>query len=482
MKHNRLSILLMSTSLVLLAGFLVLFLKKAWSDEVAALKKETGFLFVNSIRGIEGRMMDRIITHNIRGNAAGDSVHEEFTIRLPRMPHPEDDSLKIFTFVTEEKVRLEMPDSNVKIRVAASPIGNSEAEMAGSLSMMVAMTEDDSFHVASNRPEILPLLDSNFTASMRKAKLPVNFKIVRTNADTSTLVSMGRVRSGSYTDLSSGERFAAELSDYQGFIFKKILPELLFSIGLFGCVSLAFFTVFKNLQAQRRLTELKNDFIQNVTHELKTPIATVGVAIEALRNFDAGKDPARTQEYLDISKNELNRLGLLVDKVLRMSLFEQKEPTLHLESLDLQVLVSEILASMKLQFENRGAQVSFETTGHPFTISGDRMHLASVVYNLLDNALKYSPSQPEIAVRLFSEGNEIKLEVADRGIGIAPEHRERIFEKFYRVPTGNVHNVKGHGLGLSYVASVVQQHGGRIWVEDIDGGGSVFVIALPVNS
>ncbi|MBK8563110.1 MAG: ATP-binding protein [Saprospiraceae bacterium] len=117
-----------------------------------------------------------------------------------------------------------------------------------------------------------------------------------------------------------------------------------------------------------------------------------------------------------------------------------------------------------------------------FMVNGDRMHLASVVYNLLDNALKYSPGQPEIDVRLFSEGNELKLEVADRGIGIAPEHRERIFEKFYRVPTGNVHNVKGHGLGLSYVASVVQKHGGRVAVGDGKMGGSVFVITLNLTT
>ncbi len=472
--RHRISILLMSTSLVLLAGFLVLFLKKSWDDEVLALKKETGFLFINSIRGIEGRMMDRIITHNIRG-MPGDSVEQEFRIR---MPHPPDgDSLKVFTFVTQEKFKVEERDSNVKIRVSASPVRGAETEMAGSLSMMIAMTsENDSFHVASNHPEILPLLDSNFATSMRNSKLPVGFQIVHLDSDT--LCPADGFRSGTYTDLASGESYAAELSDYQGFIFKKILSELAFSLGLFGCVSLAFFTVFKNLQAQRRLTDLKNDFIQNVTHELKTPIATVGVAIEALRNFDAMRDPARTREYLDISKSELNRLSLLVDKVLRMSLFEKTAPVLHLEPLDFQAVVNEVMASMKLQFENQGAQVSYEATGDNFMLKGDRLHLTSVVYNLLDNALKYSPDQPEIAVRLHSEANEIRLEVADRGIGIAPEHRERIFEKFYRVPTGNVHNAKGHGLGLSYVASVVGQHGGRINVEGRDGGGSVFVITL----
>ncbi|MCU0345459.1 MAG: HAMP domain-containing histidine kinase [Saprospiraceae bacterium] len=478
MKLNRhqFSIVLMSTSLVLLAGFLVLFLKKSWDDEVLALKKETGFLFINSIRGVEGDMMDRLVTHNIMGQ--GDSVRHEFRFQLPG--NPKDDSLKVLTYINEEKLRFNEADSNVNIRIMAKSTGDSEAEMSGSLSMIVAMTDEknglDSLLFRKQNPALWTMVDSNFSASMSRAKLPVEYEIVRLGSDT--VGNEIGFRSGSYTDLASGDKYVAELSDYQGYIFKKIWPELLFSLGLFGCVSLAFFTVFKNLQAQRRLTDLKNDFIQNVTHELKTPIATVGVAIEALRNFDAMRDPDRSREYLDISKSELNRLSLLVDKVLRMSLFEKTAPVLHLETIDFQAIVSEVLASMRLQFEHQGAQVSYVATGDNFMLKGDRLHLTSVVYNLLDNALKYSPGQPEIAVRLFSEGNEIKLEVADRGIGIAPEHRERIFEKFYRVPTGNVHNAKGHGLGLSYVASVVEQHGGRVSVEEREGGGSVFIIAL----
>ncbi|MBK8563109.1 MAG: hypothetical protein IPN76_07100 [Saprospiraceae bacterium] len=296
--RNRLSIVLMSTSLVLLAGFLVLFVKKAWDDELLALKKETGFLFVNSIRGIEGQMMDRIITHNFIGGQ-GDSIREEFRIRVPG-PVVKGDSLKVMTFVSEEKVKVVESDTNVKVRISASHSGNEETEMSGSLSMIIALSDGDSIEMKRSPEAIWTMLDSNFSASMQRSKLPVGFQVIRLGSDT--LCTEDGMRSGSYTDLVSGDSYVAELSDYQGFIFKKILPELGFSLGLFGCVSLAFFTVFRNLQAQRRLTELKNDFIQNVTHELKTPIATVGVAIEALRNFDAGKDPARTQEYLDISK------------------------------------------------------------------------------------------------------------------------------------------------------------------------------------
>jgi signal transduction histidine kinase len=385
------------------------------------------------------------------------------------------------TFIGKEKMKVVGVDTNIKVRVAAVPTGKGETEIAGSLSMILAMSDKtdqpDSFRIISRNTSIFSLLDSNFTASMQNARLPIGFQVTRLEGDS--LCPDEVVRSGSYTDLASGESYVAELSDYQGYILGKMWAEILFSFGLFACVSLSFFTVFRNLQIQRRLTELKNDFIQNVTHELKTPIATVGVAIEALRNFDALQDPARTREYLDISKNELNRLSLLVDKVLRMSLFDRTEIVLHLEPVDLQALVSEILSSLKLQFEKQGARVSFEQTESRCVVNGDRLHLTSLVYNLLDNALKYSLGQPEINVRLHPEANNIRLEISDRGIGIAPEHRDRIFEKFYRVPTGTVHNVKGHGLGLSYVANVVEKHGGSSRVDEREGGGVVFCVLLP---
>lgn len=212
-------------------------------------------------------------------------------------------------------------------------------------------------------------------------------------------------------------------------------------------------------------TELKNDFIRNMTHELKTPIATVSVAVEALQKFDALQNPQRTQEYLDIAGMELNRLSLLVDKVLRISLFEKQEPVLRSEPIDLKILVEEILTPMRLQFEKCRAQVQILPEGNFFALKGDRLHLVSVVYNLLDNALKYSTQHPEIKIGITHGNQQLSLRVEDNGIGIPQAFQARTFEKFFRVPTGDVHHVKGHGLGLSYVAGVVRLHGGSIEVE-----------------
>ena len=237
--------------------------------------------------------------------------------------------------------------------------------------------------------------------------------------------------------------------------------------------------IYRSLRQQKRLIALKNDFISNITHELKTPITTVGVAIEALSNFNALQDPKRTEEYLDISKNELKRLSLLVDKVLRTSLFEKQEPELKLEFFDLRELIDEILKTMKLQFDKFAANVKFEWSGNDFQLEADRMHLMSVIYNLIDNALKYSNQQPEIHIKLASQGKNLALHVSDNGLGIPKEYSNRIFDKFFRVPEGDRHDTKGHGLGLSYVASVIQKHKGQIKVDSQLGKGSEFTVTIP---
>jgi two-component system, OmpR family, phosphate regulon sensor histidine kinase PhoR len=262
------------------------------------------------------------------------------------------------------------------------------------------------------------------------------------------------------------------------YLIKKLASPILFSLFLVGVTVSAFMMLYRNLQRQRKLAKIKNEFISNITHELKTPIATVGVAIEALRNFNAINDPQRTKEYLDISQNELHRLSLLVDKVLKLSMFEKKEIELKYEPLDLKDVVNEVVTSMRLQIEKHHANVSVNVEGDT-SLQGDRLHLLSVVFNLLDNALKYGNGSIAIKFDLKEKRNEVELTVADNGIGISPEYKDKVFEKFFRVPLGNTHNTKGYGLGLSYVAHVIQKHKGSIQVESQTGLGSKFIISLP---
>jgi two-component system phosphate regulon sensor histidine kinase PhoR len=262
-------------------------------------------------------------------------------------------------------------------------------------------------------------------------------------------------------------------------LVKKMWQQFLVSFLLLGITIGSFLLMYRNLRRQQKLTQFKNDFISNITHELKTPIATVSVAIEALKNFNALQDPQRTREYLDISGNEMQRLGLLVDKVLKLSLYEKQEITLGREPFNLVSMAEEVVASMKLQFEKQDAAVSIETSGHNFIIEADRLHMTSVLYNLLDNALKYSKGKPVIQINITDHTQYLEMTVSDNGIGIAPEYRYKIFEQFFRVPGGNRHNIKGYGLGLSYVNHIVRRHQGFVEVKSKLNEGSSFSVMLP---
>ncbi len=316
-------------------------------------------------------------------------------------------------------------------------------------------------------------IDSAYRAALIEEKLNIPFTITRLDSAVEEQ-GINDARVG----FANPVTYRMELGTTLGYLMKRISMPILFSVILLGITILSFVLLYRNIVRQHRLAALKNEFISNITHELKTPIATVVVAIEALKNFNAIKDPERTKEYLDISTNELHRLGLLVDKVLKLSMFEKQGIEFKFELLNLKDLVDEVLASLKLQLEKKQARVSVTQEGD-LQLQGDRAHLLSVIFNLLDNALKYSASEPVIQVGLSGNENIIVLSVKDNGIGIDPAYKDKIFEKFFRVPHGDTHNAKGHGLGLSYVAQVVRKHNGTIDCQSHTGKGATFTISLP---
>jgi two-component system, OmpR family, phosphate regulon sensor histidine kinase PhoR len=212
---------------------------------------------------------------------------------------------------------------------------------------------------------------------------------------------------------------------------------------------------------------------------LKTPVATVSVALEALKNFKALDDPQKTSEYLDIAQSELNRLTLMTDKILKTAVFEDKGVEMKAERFDVEALVQQVLSSMKLVFEKRRTTIFYTKEGEDFLLEAGQAHITNVLYNLIDNALKYSPEDSTIEVLLKETEYKIVLSVKDNGVGIDPQFQKKIFEKFFRVPSGDVHNTKGYGLGLSYVASVIKSHRGEIHVDSELGKGSSFIVTLP---
>ncbi len=315
-------------------------------------------------------------------------------------------------------------------------------------------------------------IDSAFSKRLKEDKITVGFAVSR--LDSVQSIPANAVTLG----FSKPTHFTYALQDTWTYMLGQLKLPILFSLLLVGITIASFVLLYRNMMQQKRLADLKNEFISNITHELKTPIATVGVAIEALKSFNAIDDPRRTKEYLDISQNELQRLNLLVDKVLKLSMFEKKEIELKYEVLNLADVVDEVVASMRLQTEKYRATVTVNTEGD-CTLQADRLHLLSVVFNLLDNALKYGKENPAVQISLEEKENSIELKVADNGIGIPAEYKDKVFDKFFRIPHGDTHDAKGYGLGLSYVAHVVKKHKGTITVESGTGSGATFIINLP---
>lgn len=282
-----------------------------------------------------------------------------------------------------------------------------------------------------------------------------------------------------FVGLAQARGYQANFADPFSYILSKIKYQALFALLLVALTVISFIFLYTNLVNQRKLAVMKNEFISNITHELKTPVATVSVAVEALKNFNVLQSPEKSQEYLEISASELQRLSLLVDKVLRLTMFENKDIELKKEHFDLYRLTEEIIGTMKLQFDKAGAKIDVAKQGDRFVIEADKLHITSLIYNLLDNALKYSNGQPEITVKVVSHEGFIEWSVSDKGIGIAKEYKQKIFDKFFRVPANGHHNTKGYGLGLSYVNHVAKRHLGFIELESELGRGSTFSVKLP---
>jgi two-component system phosphate regulon sensor histidine kinase PhoR len=277
---------------------------------------------------------------------------------------------------------------------------------------------------------------------------------------------------------NQGYYFGVQFPTHEAQILNQMGIWTFSSVVLMLVIVFFAYTLFIILK-QKRLSEIQKDFINNMTHEFKTPIATIAVSAEVLKNPDILKQPERLLNYTTIIENENNRLKKHVERVLQMARLDKEDVQLKKENINLHELIVEVLAGMTvtLQEKNGEAELRLEAE-NPF-IAADRHHLTNVIYNLLDNAIKYCKECPSIIIRTSQDKNGIRLEVQDNGIGVNEEHQKKIFHKFFRVPTGNVHDVKGFGLGLNYVKQIVEAHRGKITVKSILGDGSTFSIFIP---
>jgi two-component system phosphate regulon sensor histidine kinase PhoR len=275
----------------------------------------------------------------------------------------------------------------------------------------------------------------------------------------------------------SGNTVVASFRPPTAYVLRGMVGSLAGSLALLGLTTTCFALMLSTILRQKKLSEIKSDFINNMTHELKTPLATVGAAVEALQDFGALADPQKTDDYLTIARQEVRRLADLVEKVLHTAAQERQGLALNPELLHPAELVAGLVRRHELQAAKPVAfDVHFSSTDR---LLADRLHLAGALDNLLDNAIKYAGASVRICLRGQAAAGGWQLTIADDGPGIAPGYQEAVFEQFFRVPTGNLHPVKGFGLGLYYVRQVVAAHGGRVHVRSTPGRGSEFVLWLP---
>ena len=251
----------------------------------------------------------------------------------------------------------------------------------------------------------------------------------------------------------------------------------MFSSSIILIIIIFFAYTINVILKQKRLSEIKNDFINNITHEFKTPISTISLSADVL--LQPNLSPERLKNYAKIIKDENNRLKNQVDKVLQLATLEKDKLKLENEKLDLHEIINDSIKSFELLAKQQKGKIVSNLTASKFIIYGDRVHISNILYNLIDNAIKYSPEKPKIEIATNSTEDHIEISVKDNGLGIPEQSQKNIFEKFYREPTGNRHDIQGYGLGLNYVKAIVEAYKGKIKLISKEGEGSTFVIKLP---
>ncbi|HPG11210.1 MAG TPA: HAMP domain-containing sensor histidine kinase [Chitinophagaceae bacterium] len=283
-------------------------------------------------------------------------------------------------------------------------------------------------------------------------------------------------------NLAFNETLTVVALDWKSYAIKSLkwrfATAILFSIIILA----AFYLTVRTMLRQKKLSEIKNDFINNMTHEFKTPIATISLAVDAMRNEKVIHDRDKMGYFSSIIKEENQRMNRQVETILKASQLERQEVDLNLKSIHVHDIIKDVVDNFELQLESKSGEIDMKLDAQNDFVKADEVHFSNLVNNLIDNAIKYAREDvpPAIKLSTSSDGKKFTIRIEDNGIGMNKDSLKRIFEKFYRVHTGNVHNVKGFGLGLSYVKTMVEGHHGEIKAESTLGKGSVFTVSVPL--
>ncbi|MEN8224199.1 MAG: HAMP domain-containing sensor histidine kinase [Bacteroidota bacterium] len=268
----------------------------------------------------------------------------------------------------------------------------------------------------------------------------------------------------------------------RGFLIGQMSELLIISISLILIIIFSFTYTVLTIYRQKRISEMKNDFINNMTHEFKTPISTISLACQALKDQDVAKSESIYDTYIGVIGEENIRLGAMAEKILQSAVLEKSQLDLNKEWLDIHEVISDVVNKIGIQVQIKDGKINTNFKADPSRIHADRVHITNVISNLLDNANKYTPQKPKINVSTENVNTGITISITDNGIGISKKNQKKIFDKLYRVPMGNLHDFKGFGLGLSYVKAIVEYHKGSVRLESELKKGTKFDVFLPYES
>jgi two-component system phosphate regulon sensor histidine kinase PhoR len=338
------------------------------------------------------------------------------------------------------------------------------------------------------------LLDSVLNVEMRKNGIRANYNYYLTSLYPGSPHHSDLIKAEHMADslgvvykknLSPSNRFAnpeyliLHFPQQDKTIFKELIWLLIISVLVIFILTFSFYYIIASSLKQKKLSQIKTDFINNMTHEFKTPISTISLASEMLSDVSISHTPEKQARFLKMIRDENKRLSVLVESILQTSILDKGEFKLKLTELDVHEIINVAINNTQLLISQRNGSINTSLKAQQFKLQADKVHLTNIIFNLIDNAVKYSKETPVIEVNTYNTAEGLMITIKDNGIGISKENQRKIFEKFYRVPTGNVHNVKGFGLGLSYVLAVVLKHNGTISVDSELGKGSTFKIHLP---
>jgi len=435
-------------------------------------------------------------------SSLADSVNPSFTLSKESIKIQNDTGLNTntkITILTGDSVILNHTTTNIQSDDLKKFItrDNIDKELSNKLSNKTLLVEkivnkllnySDDFERRIDINNLKNIIDNELLNS--EILLPYEFSIKNSNSDI--LLKSENYNSNSKMSFYKANLFPHDIFSeafYLSIYFPSESKFIIRSLGFMGFFSMILtiiiilsygflvYIIFK----QKKLSDIKTDFVNNMTHELKTPISTISLAAQMLKDNSINESYKNVDNIAGIISEESRRLGYQVEKVLRTALQEKSEIKLKIKQIDIQELILNVINNFTIQVESKGGTIITKFTLNNSIIEGDEHHITNIIMNLLENAVKYCEKQPNIIIHTRKTAHGVSFSIEDNGIGIKKDDQKRIFEKFYRVPTGNIHNVKGFGLGLSYVKAVVDSHNGSIKVESEIGKGSIFTICLQTN-